>query len=219
MTEVHIAPSFVEYHTAPKHSFGALERACLPAEALYLTVRLSDSLSFSCGRRPPSVFCNSLSPRQESIPSRDLDTQPCQQCTLNPLSHPLSCEQILTQEVGRVSGRNLLPACVELTPWERGKVRTGAGRERSPLSHENNISVLAARLFRSLPPHQTVIMTHDPGTGAPGGWCKSAPHQRAEEDLKSTNVNFTFYERELEHQSAIKGLYKLHSLLISSPAS
>ncbi len=30
-------------------------RACLPAEALYLTVRLSDSLSFSCGRRPPSV--------------------------------------------------------------------------------------------------------------------------------------------------------------------
>lgn len=32
-----------------------LSRACLPAEALYLTARLSDSLSFSCGRRPPSV--------------------------------------------------------------------------------------------------------------------------------------------------------------------
>lgn len=33
----------------------SLSRARLPAEALYLTVRLSDSLSFSCGRRPPSV--------------------------------------------------------------------------------------------------------------------------------------------------------------------
>lgn len=32
-----------------------LSRACLPAEALYLTVRLSDSLSFSCGHRPPSA--------------------------------------------------------------------------------------------------------------------------------------------------------------------
>ncbi|KAI4831349.1 hypothetical protein KUCAC02_000895, partial [Chaenocephalus aceratus] len=69
VTAVHIDPSFVEYHNAPKRSFGALERwrficcllpldsfssslpiycpppppppllsrACLPAEALYLT--------------------------------------------------------------------------------------------------------------------------------------------------------------------------------------
>lgn len=54
-------------------------------------------------------------------------------------------------------------AWMELTPLERGKVRTGAGRERFPLSHENSIAVPAARLFQSLPPNQTALMTYDPG--------------------------------------------------------
>lgn len=59
-------------------------------------------------------------------------------------------------------------AWTELIPLERGKVRTGAGRERFPLSHENSIAVPAARLLKSLPPNQTVLMTHDPGTGPLG---------------------------------------------------
>lgn len=54
-------------------------------------------------------------------------------------------------------------AWMELIPLERGKVRTVAGRECFPLSHENSIAVPAAQLFRSLPPNQTVILTHDPG--------------------------------------------------------
>lgn len=69
-----------------------------------------------------------------------------------------------------VGGIFCLPdaAWMELIPLERGKVRTGAGRERFPLSHENSIAVPAARLFRSLPPNQTVLMTHDPRTGTLG---------------------------------------------------
>lgn len=51
---------------------------------------------------------------------------------------------------------------------ERGKVRTGDGRERFPLSHENSIAVPAAWLSRSLPPIQTELMTHDPRMGPLG---------------------------------------------------
>lgn len=67
-----------------------------------------------------------------------------------------------------VGGIFCLPGWMELIALERGKVRTGAGPERFPLSHENSITVPTARLCRSLPPNQTVLMTHDPGTGPLG---------------------------------------------------
>lgn len=65
-----------------------LSRACLPAEALYLAARLSDSLSFFFPLWAPSSICgcHSQSPRWGSIPSRDLDTQPCQHHYINYLA-------------------------------------------------------------------------------------------------------------------------------------
>lgn len=46
-----LSPSLYPLPTATP----SLSRARLPEKAVYLAVRLSDSLSFSCGRRPPSV--------------------------------------------------------------------------------------------------------------------------------------------------------------------
>lgn len=76
----------------------------------------------------------------------------------------------LAVQLRGVGGIFCLPdaACMELIPLERGKVRTGDGRERFPLSHENSIAVPAARLSRTLPPIQTELMTHDPRMGPLG---------------------------------------------------
>lgn len=51
-------------------------------------------------------------------------------------------------------------------PSERGRVRTGAGRKRFPLSLEN--CPRCSAVSEPMPPNQTVLMTHDPGTWALG---------------------------------------------------
>lgn len=52
-------------------------------------------------------------------------------------------------------------------PWKKAK-RTGDGRQRSPISHENSITVPAAWPSCSLLPIQAEVMTHDLGTGPRG---------------------------------------------------
>lgn len=62
-------------------------------------------------------------------------------------------------------------ACLMESGWsfsasERGRARTGAGRERFPLSLEN--CPRCSAVSEPVPPNQTVLMTHDPGTWALG---------------------------------------------------
>lgn len=50
---------------------------------------------------PSSICgCDSQSPRRGSIPSRDLDTQPCQRCSINPPLSPLSCDFFARKVLG-----------------------------------------------------------------------------------------------------------------------
>lgn len=68
-------------HTHTRALARLLSGVGLPAEALHLTVGLSDSLSFSCGRRPPSAAVTANRPSRGSVPSRDLDAQLSRQCS------------------------------------------------------------------------------------------------------------------------------------------